>query len=232
MLELIRPIVIVTGLVVLEAAPHVFGGPEPTVKIIAGLVIVVTIYALDFAFRKGGSYFKPIRQIRHEPLPVFEGLWLQKVDIPERPYSMGRIEYLEDGRWSYSGIAFSDQLRPAAEWNTYSLNYDAARKKWHFAGESSLLEWNKGSGNYKKVHRGYVSPILELDIDEKGRVQAKDHVQATVIDLNLKEENRVFEATLIRGDNLYAVQLPSVRKIRQMPQDEVRQLFASKGIIQ
>jgi hypothetical protein len=228
MLEIIRPILIFTGLLIVEAVPKLFfaANGEVPAKIVTACLVVAVLYGLDFVVRKGGTYFKPIRRIRHDPIVRYEGLWLQKVDIDERPYSVGRIQYLSDGHWSYRGIGYSkDHWKPAAEWETYSLNYDGALKRWHFAGDSSLLKLNVGAGHYDKEHRGYVSPILNLDLEEP------DTIPATVVDLELKQENRVFKATLYRADSLYPVQLPSIGKLRRMSADEVKKLFIQKGLI-
>jgi hypothetical protein len=227
-MELIRPLVIVTGLLLFEAVPDVlhneYHWQERPAKIATGVAVVILIYLLDVLFRSWSS-FKLVRRARQPAQTCLEGLWLQRVNN-ERPYSISRIEYISDGRWSYSGIGFDDKFIPKAEWDCASIHYDEEDEEWYFAGEAWLLEFDQGTGQHKRTHRGYVRPMLENNSD---RLDAT-LLEATVVDVRLRGENRVFDAVLHRADNLYPVRLPSVEQVKHMPATEVERLFEKKNL--
>lgn len=229
MFELIRPFMIFTGLFLYEVVPGTlqkhFPLSENGAKVLCGIAVIVSLYALDLLLRKGASASKVLRRIRYSPNADFEGLWIQKVAVHDRPYSISRIEYLSDGRWSYSGIGYKSDFTPAAEWMTTSLNYDKKPRRWYFGGDSWLLEWDRGAGHYHKIHRGYVSPILTLPNS------TADPVEGTVIDLDLNGQNNVFLVTLRRGQNLYPVQLSSIEKIKWLKPKEVMELLVNSNSI-
>lgn len=228
MLEIIRPIVILIGLVLLETIPHYLHPwlhyEETVLKIVSGVVIFGAILLLDFIIRRGSS----IRFIRSRRYPIshLEGFWFQHVSLPERPYSISRIDYVARGKWSYCGIGFNPDFTPGAEWSTESLQYDRKQLRWYFAGNASLLKLEAAA--YRPGPRGYVTPIFELTNDHFSEMT---RLKATVADLDVGEKRHVFTVTLIRADDLYPYGAPSIETLKEMSQDEIRGLLARKQML-
>jgi hypothetical protein len=229
MLELLRPLVIVTGLVLFEAVPNILHErwvwPEQPTRIGTGILIVVVIYFLDVVYRRWTS-FEFVRRSRYPGPTSLEGLWLQRVELEGRPYSISRIRYVSERRWTYSGVGFDAHFAPKAEWHSASLHYDEEEKKWYFAGDAWLLDHNPGIGTYKRTARGYVRPMLE----NTSETLLASSLDGSVVDVDLGGNNAVFTVALHRCDDLYPVRLPSVEHIKRMPANEVEYLFVKKNL--
>ncbi|MGP0093800.1 MAG: hypothetical protein ACLPKB_28245 [Xanthobacteraceae bacterium] len=203
--------------------------PAPWVKIGCWVVIALLVLVIDYVVRR---YDWMLWWMRDPQLSRAEGVWFQKVAIPERPYSIGRIEYSGNGRWAYSGVGYGDKFEPKADWQTASLGCDSQSKKWYFAGQAHLLKYDAHLKRYQWEHTGYVNPIL--DLHEASHIAEHD---GTVVDLDLNKENRIFTIALTRADRLFPKRLwifprrLSVDDMKRMEPSKVQNLFTEMKLL-
>lgn len=162
-LELARPAMVIVALTLVEALPPIlvgYGANEHYSKIGIGVAAIIALVLLDLFIRRASS-FAFIRR-RHYPVAWLEGVWLQKVGRPDRPYSIARLAYIGNGRWKYDGIGYTDQFVPAVHWTSFSLTPSSDGRSWYFFGEFHELEFNKSLDHYERRKGGEVAPILNL----------------------------------------------------------------------
>lgn len=163
--------------------------------IVGGILVIEKLSSVPFIAKFG----------RDRKLRRFEGLWVQKVGIHARPYSIGLISF--DARkqaWKYSGVGFDRDLVAKVKWETYSIRSDAIEHVWYFAGFSRFYDDAKKS-------RYNVVPILEFQGDEI------DWLEGTVADIGADNERKIFSIEImkkIKGHDALVRMLSSVERIR------------------
>ena len=178
-LELARPAMVIVALTLVEALPPVlhdrYAVDEHLSKIGIGVAAILLLVMLDLFIRRASS-FAFIRRRRY-PVAWLEGVWLQKVDRRDRPYSIGRLAYIGNGRWKYDGIGYTDQFVPAVHWTAFSLSPSSDGRSWYFFGEFNELAFNKLLNHYERGKGGGVAPILDLpEKDWRKATELSGHV--------------------------------------------------------
>lgn len=114
--------------------------------LISGGLSVIVMYLLDSIYEISFSQWAWVRLL-FDPKASFEGLWLEKVRIDERPYSLATIAFDKETRsYLYSGYAFNDKGELRAHWDTFELKFDLRQfNKCHFYGESVFLNGSRES---------------------------------------------------------------------------------------
>jgi hypothetical protein len=116
--------------------------PDPIVfSTIAYAITIGLIIAVTFVFER--VFRTPVLASlsKDSNLAKFEGIWAQKISLPERPYSIGLIRFnAKSDCWEYSGVGFHPDFTPGATWHTSSSRYDDKVREWFFAGTASTVD--------------------------------------------------------------------------------------------
>lgn len=112
----------------------------------------------------------------------YEGIWLQNVQVLERPYAISVIYYdWNERKWIYRGTAFDKDMQPAARWKTYGIAFDNRKNRWIFRGMSQLIERAPG-GHYHSSPPSEVHCMLKLPDFQRSTIS-----DAYAIDLVAKD---------------------------------------------
>jgi hypothetical protein len=205
------------------------GGDAQQPKELISALLVFFAFALIYTLLNRWQSWRWLR-LKRFPYAQYEDLWLQKVQIKERPYSVSRIYFdKSERRWIYEGIGFDPEFEKKAEFHTTSRHYDSNARIWLFYGDATLFQEIKVQGR--------VAPMLKLP-NLRG-----DDIDGSVADLGLlepwrpREPGRVFEIDLKRAGELCPKgflgrrRLWTINEIRAMPQRDVKDLFSKLNMI-
>ena len=143
MQELVRTIIILAALFAQHMGAPLLKQPfvpqflsgAPGELILLGIIFLIAL-GIDRLLAKPWNW----RWLRQSLFPQArcEGVWAQRVDHPERKHSVGLIQF-EEGQWVYRGIAYDQQFRPAARWDSIAISHRMVDDKWIFRGKGMLL---------------------------------------------------------------------------------------------
>jgi hypothetical protein len=187
--------------------------------ILAYALYILSFLACFFIIRfivRRGQYYKWIRN-RLFSVARFEGLWFQRVGIPERPHALSWIKFDDVAkRWIYDGYALDRDWKPVARWTTHSMYFDESDGRWFFEGTAVFLNYcaltrtyNPESGKHRVVAaldlHEYTAQFNDLDPTHFEDVKVRYQIQGVVADINTseREKDQVFDLTLDKIDHLY-----------------------------
>jgi len=223
--EALKGLLIAFALVLQEQLPDVIypaavdGRSRGYVKIAVWATAILLLPALDYFFRKGWMSIGFIRRRLH--CANFEGIWLQRVGLPDRPYSIAVIRHAAGHKgWIYEGLGFNSDFEQAAEWDTRSLLYNADRHEWYFMGDA-MVDDPTDLATGKEFS---VLPILRLSKERKS-----NWIKGLVSDLAPETRQAVFKIVLrrivLRKGQTYGRKLRTIEDIKDLEPDQVRGLF-------
>lgn len=151
----------------------------PIAWLIVVLLAIVIVAVVEY--QKGHARnFWLIRALFHYP-QRFEDYWIENVQIPGRPFSFAQIYYsVRHQAWVYAGVAFDEDLRPAASWSTRSVIYDDKTFKWTFRGTCRLL--HADGGHYSASSSAELYCVLNLPDHPRSNID-----EAFAVDMEVEE---------------------------------------------
>lgn len=196
------------------------------------VALLVLVYVMLEALLALALELRAVRR-RLYPVAAFEGVWLQRTSLGERPYSVSwiRFERARDGgpRWVYEGWALDRTFGLAARWECRDVQFDEADRRWFFLGPASLGSRDPTTKRYRRARgRGEVIPVLTLPA---GR--AYDRAEGIVIDVDLAQSDQAFRVELLRADPLFArAERPDAEAVeRNLRPEDLRALFARLDLL-
>jgi len=164
--------------------------------------------------------------LRSRRLKDFEGLWVQKVGIKDRPHSIAMIKYNKgEGCWTYEGVGFNASFLKSAYWHTSSIYFNDKNKhtpEWFFSGDAKLFEM-KEIGPTPEDSVAHVHPILTLPEMKRNRFNG------IVADVGVGGKRNLFDIELLAAKS--QAQINSREDIENLSPDEVREILQNAGAI-
>jgi hypothetical protein len=230
MLETVRSIIIIIGLVLQELMTHRFGHDKPLFDISSLVVIGAAVIVLSLAIRRPYGY-NFLRRMFF-PQACCEGVWAEQVGVKERKYSIGLIRFDPNERqWRYTGIAYGDDYRPAAQWESLSQTYDDKNYHWHFAGTAFYLGPDPNTGHVHQTSDKFQMQTTLI-------IAPKDdaNMEGFAIDIThdtAKNPTRAsgFHIKLRRADHLVPDDQATLDDLKKMPSKTVREVFENLEMI-
>jgi hypothetical protein len=170
---------------------------------------------------------KPTQTVlRNRRLKEFEGLWVQKVGIIDRPYSIAIIKYNKaEGCWTYDGVGFNASFLKSAYWHTSSIYFNDKNKstpEWFFSGDAKLFEV-KDIGLTPEDSVAHVHPILNLPEISRNRFNG------IVADVGVGGKRNLFDIELLAAEP--QAQINSREDIEKLSPENVKAIIQSAGAI-
>jgi hypothetical protein len=223
MMELFKGLLIALALVLQETLPDWYPPQDRRrfyVKLAVWLAAILLVPLLEYFFRKGWLSIGIIRRWLHH-CANFEGIWLQRVGLPDRPYSIAVIRHAPGRQgWIYEGLGFNRDFEQAAEWDSASLLYNEDRHEWYFKGEAEI----KDGADLAPGKEFAVWPILRRSKDRKS-----NKIKGLVADLAPGTRQAVFTIMLRRlmlpRHRNAGRQFRTIEDIKDMDPGKVRALF-------
>jgi hypothetical protein len=191
--------------------------PDPkTLSIISYGATIALIVGITYAFDRLLTVPTVAKWLRDPQLAELEGVWVQRISLTGRPFSIGLIQY-DSGlnSWEYSGVGFDQNCKAAATWNTFSLGYNSARRTWHFDGTACILT--------NEDVRTFVSPTLKIP---RGTV---DKLTGLVSDIGADNTRHIFDIKEMKRISIPAAfngDLSSTDTIRDLSPSQVGELLS------
>ena len=127
---------------------------DKQVSLLAALLASATtcavfIHLVQFMILDLPMYCKPMRRCI-DPRAKLEGLWFIQVDnLPERPYSLAKIEYIPGSKsFLYTGTAYDVRGIAMTKWKSKDLTFDLSVHEMRFLYEAWMLD---ESGDFVKA---------------------------------------------------------------------------------
>lgn len=154
------------------------------VSLISATITIIVVFALYVLFRifHNTMYRKLWFRKLFEPLAEFEGMWITRLDVPDRPKSIFKITYnFELKKYEYIGTAYGPEGDFKGDWYSCDLSY-MSQGGFRFYATGHFIDGNdlkstESSGYlvFEKLSENYHADGYTIDWSVKNDGCTKTH---------------------------------------------------------